>query len=202
MSQSMVIELVGYLGSALVLVAFLMTSVVKLRVVNSIGSIIFAIYALIIHSYPTAVMNTCLVLINIHYLLKLNNKEKNYELLSVAKEDGFLGYLLEHYKEDIKNCFPEFGFDLSKINRAYIVCCDAVPAGIMLGNEQDGILDVVLDYSIPMYRDCSLGAYLYTMLPKEGIKKASYSGPLENHEDYLKKMGFVKAEEKYIKQFS
>ena len=49
MNTSTIIEAVGYLGSALVLVSFLMSSVVKLRVVNTAGSLIFALYALIIH---------------------------------------------------------------------------------------------------------------------------------------------------------
>ena len=66
------IEAIGYLGSSLVLVSFLMASVAKLRIVNSVGSVIFTIYAFIIHSYPTAIMNICLVLINIYYLVKLN----------------------------------------------------------------------------------------------------------------------------------
>ena len=57
MDSSAIIEAVGYLGSALVLVSFLMSSVVKLRVVNTVGSLIFTVYALIIRSYPTAVMN-------------------------------------------------------------------------------------------------------------------------------------------------
>ena len=47
------IELVGYLGSALVVASMLMSSVVKLRVINTLGSGIFAVYALMIHSYPT-----------------------------------------------------------------------------------------------------------------------------------------------------
>ena len=51
MTKEMIIEAVGYLGSFLVLVSFLMTSVVKLRIVNTIGSLIFMIYALIIKSY-------------------------------------------------------------------------------------------------------------------------------------------------------
>ena len=38
MSNHMLIELVGYVSSILVLIAFLMSSVVKLRIVNSIGS--------------------------------------------------------------------------------------------------------------------------------------------------------------------
>ena len=44
------IEMLGYLGSALVVASMLMSSVVKLRVINTIGSGIFAVYALIIHS--------------------------------------------------------------------------------------------------------------------------------------------------------
>ena len=43
MNTSTIIEAVGYVGSALVLVSFLMTSVVKLRVVNAAGSLIFAV---------------------------------------------------------------------------------------------------------------------------------------------------------------
>ena len=64
MNTKVLIEAIGYTGSALVLVSFLMVSVVKLRIVNTIGSVIFTIYAFIIHSYPTAIMNLCLVMIN------------------------------------------------------------------------------------------------------------------------------------------
>ena len=71
MNQSIIIELVGYLGSVLVVISMLMTSVKKIRIVNSCGAGIFAVYALIIHSYPTALMNTCLVLINLYTLAKM-----------------------------------------------------------------------------------------------------------------------------------
>ena len=72
MNTNMIIEAVGYLGSLLVLVSFLMVSVVKLRVVNTVGSFIFMVYALIIRSYPTAIMNFCLVLINLRFLYRLH----------------------------------------------------------------------------------------------------------------------------------
>ncbi len=202
MSTAIIIELVGYIGSILVLVAFLMTSVVKLRVVNSVGSLIFAIYALIIHSYPTALMNFCLVLINIHFLWHLRNKETNYDLLSVSNDDSFLAYILEHYRKDIEACFPGIDLNLSRVNRAFIVCCDAVPAGVMLGKDSEGILDISLDYSIPMYRDCSIGKYLMEMLPKNGIRTLIYSGPNDNHQEYLRKMGFCKKDGIYIKELA
>ena len=42
----MMIEMIGYLGSILVLISMLMSSVIKLRVINTIGSGIFCVYAL------------------------------------------------------------------------------------------------------------------------------------------------------------
>ena len=50
MRLDLLLELIGYLGSLLVIVSMLMTSVVKLRGINTIGSVIFCAYALAIHS--------------------------------------------------------------------------------------------------------------------------------------------------------
>lgn len=195
----MIVESIGYLGSALVLISFLMPSVVRLRVINSVGSTIFTVYALIIHSYPTAVMNFCLVLVNLYYLRQLGNKEKHYELLSVAKEDRFLLYLLKSYQKDIKSCFPGLDVDWAKINQAYIICCGQSPAGILLGKEQGGVFDIALDYSLPAYRDCSVGQYLVSKLAQNGIRKLLYSGPDEHHTAYLAKLGFKKKDGVYQK---
>ena len=93
MDTKTIIEAIGYLGSALVLVSFLMASVVKLRVVNTIGSVIFTAYAFIIHSYPTAIMNVCLVLINIYYLVKMSNTKVDYSIVRVNTKDALVSYL-------------------------------------------------------------------------------------------------------------
>ena len=100
------VEMIGYLGSILVVVSMLMSSVVKLRVINTIGSGIFAAYALMIHSYPTALMNACLVGINLYNLARLNQKDRAYDLTEAATGDGLLGYLLDHYREDIRSSAP------------------------------------------------------------------------------------------------
>ena len=77
MNAAIMIELVGYLGSVLVVVSMLMTSVVRLRVINSVGAGIFTVYALIIQSYPTALMNFCLVVINIYNLIRISRSGSN-----------------------------------------------------------------------------------------------------------------------------
>ena len=191
MNTKTIIEAIGYVGSALVLVSFLMASVVKLRIVNSVGSVIFTIYAFIIHSYPTAIMNLCLVMINIYYLVKLSNTNVEYDFVKLNKEDSLLKYIVDCYKDDIMKCFPGINMDFSEANVGYAVCHKGTPTGILLGSLNDGLLEIMLDYSTPEYRDFSIGKYLMSKLPEEGVKALVYRGSDVNHKAYLSKLGFV-----------
>lgn len=204
MSTHMMIELVGYFGSALVLVSFLMASVVKLRIINMAGGVICTIYSLVIHAYPTAIMNICLVLINFYYLMRLRKTERAYDVIEGKPEESMLHYFVNRYAADIQKYFPDFD-TISKTmqgcNAAYIVCHDTAPAGILLGNRRpDGELDVILDYSTPAYRDCSVGTCLYSRLKEQGIRKLTFAGTPGLHESYLQTMGFTKKEGAYVKE--
>ncbi len=199
MKPDTIIELVGYLGSALVLVSFLLTSVVKLRIVNTAGSVIFAIYALIIHSYPTAVMNFCLVAINLYYLWKMTKAEKVYELAECDAADGYVRYLLGLYSADILKTFPETDLEGKKADRVFVVSCDGKPVGITMGESEGDNLRLVLDYTIPQYRDFTVGKYLFSRLPEYGFKTVTYQGSVENHAAYLKNTGFVEENGVYRK---
>lgn len=198
--NSQIIEIVGYIGSFLVLVSFLMTSVFKLRVVNSIGSVIFMIYALIIKSYPTAIMNFCLVLINIHFLWKMSHTEKTYDLVETNINDKFYQYFLDNHKEDILKFFPNQSFDFDVNDKVYMVCYNSNPLGLTIGKQKGDTLDLLLDYSIPEYRDFSIGKFLFEKLAQQGIKKVTYSGETEHHLNYLNKLDFVKKDDYYEKQ--
>ena len=197
MNKELLIELFGYLGSFLVLISFLMTSVFKLRVINTIGSVIFVLYALIIKSYPTAVMNFCLVLINLRFLWKMRRNGKEYKFIKVNGDDKYLHHLLDTYYSDIKVCFPGINFDLDSANRFYLISHNEKPVGITIGKEKDGEMELLLDYSIPEYRDFSIGKFLVSKLPNEGITRLTYNGPDENHTKYLYSLGFQKTERGY-----
>ena len=119
MDTKVLIELIGYLGSALVVVSMLMTSVVRLRVVNTIGSAIFMGYALVIGSYPTAVMNFFLIAINVWHLVHLLRNQKAYDLIDVCLEDSFVAYFLTKNMQDIRTFFPDFSrFLISPENKS------------------------------------------------------------------------------------
>ena len=69
-------ELYGYLGSVLIVVSMLMTSVTKLRIFNLIGSLFSLVYGLICHAMPVFVLNLCLAVINGIQIYRLYHPKK------------------------------------------------------------------------------------------------------------------------------
>ena len=189
-----IVELIGYLGSALVVISMLMTSVVRLRIINLIGSAIFTCYALLIKSYPTAAMNLFLVGINVYHLARLLKVQKNYDLVAVDMENSYVAYLLEKNRDDILRWFPEFSIP-NETGIAYLVCCDSNPAGLFLGRAVgDGDIEVLLDYATPVYRDTSVGVYLHGQLAKAGCRSLVFRSHAPQHEGYMEKVGYRKNE--------
>ncbi|MBR6158855.1 MAG: YgjV family protein [Lachnospiraceae bacterium] len=200
MNTDTVIEMIGYFGSALVLVSMLMTSVVKLRLINLTGSVIFAVYALIIRSYPTALMNIALAGINIFYLVRIFKEQKIYDAIKTDIKDGYFSYLLGRYRDDILFCFPEAAPEKERADVVYLVCCDSDPACLFLGKEKAaGELEVVLDYATPVYRDASVGRFLYKKLAEEGYRSLAFTQKAEGHIAFLEKVGYERrGEQGYV----
>ena len=76
MNSQIALDMLGYTSSIIILISMLMSSVIKLSIINSIGTTIFTVYAILSKTYPTAVLNTCLVLINIYHLYQYTKKQK------------------------------------------------------------------------------------------------------------------------------
>ena len=195
------LEIFGYIGSALVVVSLLMASVVKLRIINTIGSVISGTYALIIGSFPLALMNISLIIINLYYLYKLLKTKQQFEIVEANGADALVKYFVDRHGKDIDTFFPCVEIQNTADEVAYVVCCNGNPAGLLLGTDMgNGIVDVKLDYSIPAYRDCSVGAYLYKNLGSFGVKTLMFTqNKTEAHMSYLTKMGFENVDGDFIK---
>ncbi len=69
-----IIDLVGYLAMALLLISFLMKDVKKLRIINSLGCAFFVAYGfLLVISWPIIITNSAIISINLYYLFVKNN---------------------------------------------------------------------------------------------------------------------------------
>ncbi len=193
MNTETIIQGIGYFSTVLILISFLMTSVVKLRLLNLAGSIIFVIFAFLTKSYPTAIMNIGLCLINIYFLIRLAKAKSLTTILPIKRDNAYLKTFLEFYKDDIAKFFPDFSAEKADEDAAYFVYYDMNPVGLMLGKKQPGgtvLMDV--DYSIPKFRDASVGRFLYPhLLGQEGFRALEIKNASPAHEKYLKKIGFT-----------
>lgn len=198
MDHTVLIEIFGYIGSVLVVISMLMSSIVKLRVINVAGSIISGIYAVICGAIPLALMNICLIIINLYNLLKLLKTKKEFELVSCDWQDGTVQHLLTHYAEDIRGHFPAFDKKDAAGKKAYVVCCGDALTGVLMGTEENGEMNIWIDYATPAYRDCSVGKFLYAKLA-DHLHTLRFDGETtEKHGGYLEKMGFVKQDGIYL----
>ena len=96
----MVLEIVGYIGSALVVISMLMSSIVKLRVINTVGSIISGVYAVLCGALPLALMNACLITINLINLWKLSKKQRDG---SGLRESAVVSILTDSRTEAVRH---------------------------------------------------------------------------------------------------
>lgn len=200
MKTQVILEIFGYIGSALVVVSMLMSSLVKLRIINTVGSLISGIYAVLCGAIPLAVMNACLITINGVNLIRVLRSEKVYEVVSGCGAEPMTAWFLEHYGEDIKTYFPDYDAEAARSLTAYTVLCDGETAGVMLAKENGAELGIMIDYSTPRYRDCSVGRNLYAYLEKNGIRRLVFVGrPSDEHVSYMNKVGFALDNGKYIK---
>ena len=70
------LEIFGYVGMVLVLVSMMMTSVKWLRILNMSGAIICTTYGILTDTWPTALLNIGLLIIQMVQLIRLYRQEK------------------------------------------------------------------------------------------------------------------------------
>ncbi|MCX7797025.1 MAG: hypothetical protein N2249_00190 [Melioribacter sp.] len=189
-----IVNLIGYLASILVAVSLMMKAVVKLRIINLIGSLIFTIYGIIISAYPVAIVNGFITFVNIYYLIEIFSAKEYFDILEVEPESEYLKYFLSFHKNEIKKFVPHFSFEINQDSKVIFVLRNSIPAGLVCAEYKDEkSLFVNLDFVIPGYRDFKIGKYVYQKIFKEKNIENIYTLPgNKTHDRYLQKMGFKK----------
>ena len=195
MDRQLVYEVIGYAASALVAVSLMMSSILRLRLINLVGSATFAVYGALIHAYPVAAMNAFIVLINLYYLYRMTRSREFFRLLSVEPDSQYLRQFLSFYERDIRRFLPGFAYTPRADDLTIFVLRDMVPAGLFIGRpEAGGTLCVTLDFVIPQYRDFKIGRYLFQeereFFRARGFREIESQPGNAEHAAYLRRMGF------------
>jgi len=186
------IEIVGYAGSVLVAVSLMMNAVVKLRIINFIGAIIFSTYGFIIGALPVGFLNGFIAIVDAYYLYEIFSAKELFKILESSADSDYLKYFLKFHEKDIKKFFPAFDFNAGGKCGLLFILRNSIPAGLICAEKiGDEAVYIRLDYAIPGYRDFKLGKYVYRKYFRElGIKKIYTDSGNPAHNRYLEKMGY------------
>ncbi len=202
------LQWIGYAASAVIALSMTMNSIVKFRWINLFGASTFAVYGILIHAIPVALLNGFIVSVDIFYLVRIYSKKELFEILEIRSDNRYLIRFLEFHQKDIQKFFPGFTYKPEMNTISFFILRNTNIAGIFLAHpENNDMLVVGLDYVVPEYRDYKNGKFVYYKLKdeflKSGFRKIISKGQSPKHASYLKKLGFVNTEnDLYIKSLS
>jgi GNAT superfamily N-acetyltransferase len=194
MTQPWMLEAIGYVASVLVAISLMMSSILRLRVINLLGSITFTVYGLLIQAHPVAAVNLFIVFINLYYLRGMLRTREYFRLLEVEPASEYLRCFLDFYRQEIGRTMPGFAYTPGEAELTLFVLRDMVPAGVVIGEVRGDTLRVQLDFVPPRYRDFKIGRFLFEeqvgFFRSRGIRQIESDPGSREHVEYLRRMGF------------
>lgn len=194
MHASALLEGLGYAASVLVAVSLMMKSLVRLRVINLAGAVLFSLYGFLIHAYPVAFLNGLIAVVDLGYLVQMWRQRDYFTLLQVAHDSEYLRGFVDFHRREIADFIPGYGYAPDPAHVSVLVLRNMVPAGVLVLEPAGGDARVLLDFVIPGYRDFGVGRFLFeeqrAWFVQHGIRRLVSAPGRPRHAAYLSRMGF------------
>lgn len=188
------VEWFGYSASFVVLISLTMSSIIKLRIINLIGCLLFSGFAYFIESWPTLIMNLGIALINLYFIYRIYATKEQFTLVSSSLDSEYLKHFIINNETDITKQVSTI--QLYQANRVFYMLRDNSIAGLLVGTLSDnGCFNIYLDYVLPKFQDYKLGLYYFKtnthFLKERGIHHLKAYAANPTHSQYLLKVGFI-----------
>ncbi len=103
------IEYFGTLASVVVAISLTMKNIRKLRIINGIGAVAFAVYGAFIGAWPVLALNAFIVVIDVWYLLRMRNNDEHFDYLEVdGLQSSYVRKFINFHLDDILGHQPDF----------------------------------------------------------------------------------------------
>ncbi len=187
-------ELIGYLASALVAVSLLTSNVLRLRVLNLAGALVFVVYGGLTHAWPVLAVNLFVAGIDLWHIVYLRSRKDVFKLMPVETRDPLLANFLAYHGRGILQFFPDFDLSALKEPRCVFILRNLLPVGLFIYTAESPEIRVQLDYVAEDYRDLKSARYLFNRPQNpETFKGFEYFTAISGspkHAAYLKRVGF------------
>ncbi|WP_427385158.1 hypothetical protein [Janibacter sp. G56] len=203
--NGILLETIGWVGSAILVVSLLQTELFRLRVINLVGCLILIGYNAVLGVWPMVGLNIVLAIINVWYLWRFSRERHDaalYEVIEVGGDDDYLRHVLRVHETDIRRYNPQFVHDPFAPQDAYLVLLGNETVGVVLvRDEGEGTAQVTLDYVTPRYRDRSPGEFVFgPQGPFTGEGYSRVRTPAGMVGPYYERLGFRLEGDHYVRE--
>ncbi|MGC4808833.1 hypothetical protein [Micromonospora sp. DT233] len=173
------LDMIGWIGSALLVWSLLQARVLRLRALNLVGCLVLIGYNAALAVWPMVGLNVVLSVINVWYLRKMlatRHDETTYAVVEVGVDDGFLAHTLRVHAADIARFNPDFHWaDYTGRRSAFLVVRADEVVGVVLAHAEGAdTAQVDLDYVTQRFRDFTPGEFVYrrsTLFTDRGFRR-------------------------------
>lgn len=199
------LEVIGWVGSGLVVWSLMQARVLRFRWMNLAGSVIAAGYNAWVGIWPFAAMNAIIAVIDTYWLVRLYREAHDaevYEVVEVQPDDAYLRHVLGIHAKDIAEFHP--GFDAGATpadpfapdprSAFLIVRRDETVGSVIVRDLGDGTAAVELDWVSPRFRDFTPGEFVHRssgIFSGKGFTRVVWDNPAAGARDYLTRVGFA-----------
>ncbi len=159
------LEILGYIGTALVIFSMTMTSVTKLRFFNICGSVLSTVYAIAGHAWPIVIMNVCLMAINLFHLIRGLCKREIPICVRLSANDATVRHLLSQDRGG------EAQAETLDDGEATVVYVDDRAVAVCVGRKEGETLALKALRVDPKQGVSALQGQLFPLWREEGIRK-------------------------------
>lgn len=192
------LEIIGWVGSALVVLSLMQARVLRFRWLNFVGAVIATGYNAVIEVWPFAAMNGAIALIDAYWLWRLYREAHDgevYQVVAVAPCEAYLAHVLRVNAADIAATHPDFDPDATgDARRAWLVERGDETVGVVVVSLAGGTAVVNLDWVSPRFRDFTPGEFVHRdsgIFTALGVDRLVVPASEAADRTYLKRMGYA-----------
>ena len=201
------LDALGWAGSALLVFSLMQARVLRFRVLNLIACVILVVFNALLEIWPMVAMNVVLSAINLWFLRKLLSERHDaaaFSVVEVSPTDEYLRHVLRVHQADMLKHQPDLVWDgAAPGRRSYLVLHGDETVGVVLAHEEDdGVLQVELDWVSPRFRDFAPGEFVWRrsdLLRDEGFRRVVT--PPRMVAPYYDRIGFRREGDAFVLDF-
>ena len=201
------LEVVGWLGSALVVLSLTVAGVWRFRILNLVGAVIATAYNAALGIWPFVAMNAAIAVIDVYWLVRLHRDRHDatvYDVIEAGPDDASLAHTLRTHAADIARFYPRFAMDRGEGRHAFLVLRrDETVGAVVVRDRGDGVGVIELDYVTPRFRDFTPGEFVYRrsgVFSRHGFRRLVVPTDVVGDREYYARVGFTQSADGWVRE--